>query len=503
MMTLGTMAILVCGFGGTRPNCATCNGPSMNCAPGGFVMTPPRATGPCPPIGPPAAALAAKVIVPDGVRITAFPGTVNAKSFSTSALFAFRPGYVYRLELSNISGKAENALFPEIEVRGTLALRASMSLMESYAAINFSQRDLDRAAAGTLITKVIYLEDPEKAVPAATTQDKLLEIPEDTEEDAIKAALDNGRLVMIVRLGNRRPTNDELTHGAIPGTVLLPGENHLALPASPPTLGWQGVPLYDPLLGPKFPHEECLTDGGDTGPRLGVRDDGRLGGLNPTDTSAEYSVGGKAKVTTSNTVCICAPRFVVRRCEQGASGVQVAQRPEAGVARTLPGMVAQKTPPMVVLGREMPASVMTMIHAQIIAGRDAANVLVSRQGLRAVYQVESSRIIKAFVEPQEVQNADDFLLTKEVDPKANVKVGDEVTITLRYANHTGKPVTDVVVSDSLSGRLEYIPGTTASDRPTNVTTTANDVGSVIVRFELPGTLQPGQGGVVKFKVKVR
>ena len=36
-----------------------------------------------------------------------------------------------------------------------------------------------------------------------------------------------GRLVMIVRLGNRKPTGEELARMAFPGTILLPGENHL------------------------------------------------------------------------------------------------------------------------------------------------------------------------------------------------------------------------------------------------------------------------------------
>jgi uncharacterized repeat protein (TIGR01451 family) len=168
-----------------------------------------------------------------------------------------------------------------------------------------------------------------------------------------------------------------------------------------------------------------------------------------------------------------------------------------------PAVIAQKTPPMLVMGREKPAGVMELIHAQFITGRDGTNILKTTQGVRAVFQVDSVRLVKAFVEPLEVQNADDFQLTKSVEPKENVKVGDEITITLKYFNRTGKPVTDLVVSDSLSARLEYIPGTTASDRPTNVTTTGNDAGSVVVRFELPGTLQPGQGGTVKFKAKVR
>src|SRR5262249_45496686 len=90
-----------------------------------------------------------------------------------------------------------------------------------------------------------------------------------------------------------------------------------------------GIPLFDPILGPKFPHEECLPDGGDIGPRLGIKPDGSLGGLNPTDVSAEYTQGDKRRVTTSNRVCVCVPRFAVQRAEVSPGGLQLAMKLES------------------------------------------------------------------------------------------------------------------------------------------------------------------------------
>ncbi len=492
-----TLALVMC-FGGKAPNCAPCDAPRM--MPPQYPMGPDINAGkPCPPLGPAAGVLAVKVVAPDGTRITALPGSPMAKTFTSSALFGLRPGYVYRFELASPIA----TLYPVVEVRGSLYLRPSMTLMEHFAAINYSERDLERAAAGALITKVIYLEDPEKAVPVRTTADKPLEIPEDNEELAIKAALENGRLVMIVRLGNRKPTANELAAFAVANTVLMPGEQHLGQPSSPPTLGWQGVALFDPILGPKFPSEECFTDGGDKFPLLGVRDDGRLGGLTPTDTSAQFRVGIQNRVTTSNTVCICAPRFVVQRAEQGIIGVATTAKPQGEALRQPPAVARQKTPPAIVILKEKPLAVVEMIHPQIQSGLQKPQGYESRVGLKAIYELAGVKQITGVIEPEEVQNSDDFLLIKDVEPKSNVKVGDVVTFTLTYKNRTNKPVTDLVVSDSLSGRLEYVPGSTQSDRPTNVTLNQNEAGSVIVRFELPGTLQPGQGGVVKFQARVR
>ena len=63
--------------------------------------------------------------------------------------------------------------------------------------------------------------------------------------------------------------------------------------------------------------------------------------------------------------------------------------------------------------------------------------------------------------------------------------------------------TDVAVTDSLSGRLEYVEGSAQSDRDAVFTLAQNEAGSVVLRWEVSGTLQPGQSGRVRFKVRVR
>ena len=94
-------------------------------------------------------------------------------------------------------------------------------------------------------------------------------------------------------------------------------------------------------------------------------------------------------------------------------------------------------------------------------------------------------------------------VTKFIDPSGQRQSGDIVTITIRYANTGAKAISDLVVSDSLSGRLEYIVGSAETDRPGNFTSAENEAGSVVVRWDLPGVLLPGQAGTVRFKAKVR
>jgi uncharacterized repeat protein (TIGR01451 family) len=95
-----------------------------------------------------------------------------------------------------------------------------------------------------------------------------------------------------------------------------------------------------------------------------------------------------------------------------------------------------------------------------------------------------------------------LVLCKWAD-KQTAQVGDVVTFTLRYSNQGGRPITDVAVSDSLTARLEYVPGSAVADRNAVFTTQANEAGSTILRWEITGTLQPGQSGVVRFQARIR
>ncbi|MGL4424537.1 MAG: isopeptide-forming domain-containing fimbrial protein, partial [Gemmataceae bacterium] len=106
--------------------------------------------------------------------------------------------------------------------------------------------------------------------------------------------------------------------------------------------------------------------------------------------------------------------------------------------------------------------------------------------------------------PDELTNLpNDLIVTKSVEPSEGVKIGDVVTFTIKYMNRTAQPITELVISDNLTPRFEYVPGSSESFHPATPTTEANEKGSVIVRFAINVAVQPGQGGVVKFKAKVR
>ncbi|MCP6530480.1 hypothetical protein NL480_27605, partial [Klebsiella pneumoniae] len=59
---------------------------------------------------------------------------------------------------------------------------------------------------GRLVTKVIYLEDPEQALPLKLPKDHIPSVTVGAAEDPIRVAAALGRVVAVVRIGGRRPT---------------------------------------------------------------------------------------------------------------------------------------------------------------------------------------------------------------------------------------------------------------------------------------------------------
>jgi uncharacterized repeat protein (TIGR01451 family) len=453
----------------------------------------------------PAPLLAARVIAPPGVRVTVNPGTGFARMNDTPAVFGLRPGYVYRLELSNLPYQPGRVLYPEVEVRGVLVPRAGMRYMDWPAPLLFTAADIERALSGGVVMKVVYLEDPEKAIPAEFGLMNPVEVPAGSEDEAVSEAISNGRPVAIIRLGGKTPSAAELQAGAVDGTVLPPGERFLRAPLLPPQLPFAVSRFYDPIAGPRGPAGECFLDGGDRMAPLGIGPAGRLGGLDPTDVGVEFTIDGKRRVTTSNVVCLCVPRFVIQRTEIAPNAVDVPVAVAANVNLVAAQAVRDRQAAMAEIARERPMAVVGRSRPMAYVGITGVGFFVGTSRPSIVGQVEGVAVTGAVVEPEVLTWYPGCPLTvsKVIDADGPVGSGSVVTITLRYVNSGSRPVSDVVVSDSLSGRLEFVPGSAEADRAANFSAGENEAGSSVVRWELPGVLLPGQGGIVRFKAKVR
>jgi len=445
-----------------------------------------------------------RIIGPAGLHATVYQGTPEGNEFPTPVTVGLRPGYIYRIKLTGLPGHPTEALYPTLEVRGSLIMPPGLKAADFPAPIVFSKEDIDKVLASGYLTKVLVLEHPDQAMPSASQRDQPIEIESASPEEATAEARVRGRPMLILRWGERGQSAEELAQQSIPGTILLPNQETLPPPARPPYLPCAGMQFYDPIIGPKPPEEECLHDGGDIPPRAGINALGQLGGLNPTDTVAVYADSrGKKHIAVSNRVCICVPRFLVLRninFPAGYGATVAVEHTDVTVAemevrhRERAGVAQQNEQLRAIASRARTSG------SEIILGlRDVAQF---QGGAVAFGFVEGHAVIGSVTQPPEERPDLPLLLCKSAD-RMSAQVGDAITFKLIFSNVGGKPITGVVVSDSLTGRLEYIVGSAKSDRHTTFTIEPNEAGSVILRWAVTGALPPGQQGMITFQARVR
>jgi uncharacterized repeat protein (TIGR01451 family) len=436
------------------------------------------------------------------MQVRFYPGRPDGRDFAAPVTVGLRPGYLYRVGLGNLPGRPGVVLYPSLEVRGSLEAVTKLRPADHSAPVNITEEDVTRVLSGTLITKVIYLEDPERALPVATQPGEPIEVEIRPSQDILAEARALGRPMIILRLGGRTLTPEELACQVIPNTILLPGDATLGPPAAPPFIPWACFPVYDPRLGPRPPLEECLRDGGDCGLPVGLDAEGNLHGVDPADAVAKYRDSkGVWHVAISNPVCICVPRFAVLRLETRVIGYDVVVPLGATVAPVAGELVQFRQPSLLAQQLEETAA---------MQARQKPSATVNVEGVAIAAQLQSPAVVLAQLKEETVIGTPvkcpppdrPLVLCKWAD-KQQAHIGDVVTFSLRYTNLGCQPMTDVAVVDSLTGRLEFVLGSDKSDRAAIFTTQPNEAGSVVLRWEINGRLLPGQSGVVSFQVRIR
>jgi uncharacterized repeat protein (TIGR01451 family) len=442
---------------------------------------------------------------PPGTKVTFYRGGPAGQSVPMPVVVGLRPGYIYRVQVSNPEKFPNADFFPTLEVRGSLRVASNLRAGDFPAGLNFSEEDFRSVGQGALLTKVVVLEPPEHAVPMATRPDQPLEIQLPTNQDPLLMATYRGHPLLVVRAGQRQLTSEDLAAQGIAGTILLPGEKNLGWPRIPPWVGHTCFPVFDPLAGPRPAHEEMnIYDGGDVGLRAGLDPQGRLRGLDPSDTVAEYfDSQGRRRLAVSNRVGLCIPRFLLIRGESTLAGQVALVGP--GATRVAHGQVTLLT--------ERP--VIQETHQRFLEGvsgrlRPSGNAVT--EGTAVTGRVDGTLIfstpqitgsLQTMRPPPITEGQDRPLLIIKWPDKYGALVGEIVTFYLKFTNQGERPITDVVVTDSLAARFEYGAGSAKVDREAVFTTQPNEAGSMTLRWQFPGTLQAGQSGMVSFQVRVR
>lgn len=204
---LARQAAWLVGLGLLLPASGLAQGPGNNYYQPLNQMTPPGTVGAWEGIAgrtQPAFLQPVRVSLPEGGRVVWYQGSPDRGIENTApAQAGLLVGQLYRLKISHMPDYPGVELYPSVEVLDRLHTPPGKET-EFPIPVDFSDSEIDLALEGRLITKVVYLEQPQLAVPRPLDPEiDVATIP--GHLNLLQVADQRGRPMAIVRLGSRLP----------------------------------------------------------------------------------------------------------------------------------------------------------------------------------------------------------------------------------------------------------------------------------------------------------
>jgi uncharacterized repeat protein (TIGR01451 family) len=190
--------------------------------------------------------------------------------------------------------------------------------------------------------------------------------------------------------------------------------------------------------------------------------------------------------------------------------------PEGFVNRQHEGLTQVTIVPRAVQDALLPYENLQIIRLGQFDNREKAKLIEAVDAAIVWSNVQAPQVQLDNVQAQVMENAQKAQLTYTVDlptcPKLRlVKVastpmanpGDFVDFTLRFDNVGDQPIGNVVILDDLTTRLEYVADSAQASVDAKFSTSPNENGSLVLRWEITKPLLPCEGGIVKFRTRVR
>ncbi len=303
--------------------------------------------------------------------------------------------------------------------------------------------------------------------------------------------------------------------------------------------------------------DELLCDGGDRGLNVVARDDGEsweLNGLDSEDTVGHFdTLDGRHLVDASNRVCIYAPRFsAIRKVDrlghtefaQGTSRVneklETAQARHRDFSTTTMQRMQPKRNRSTLQARGLEDMTRGVLVDNTTEIKLAASSFEAYEDLRLIKigqfnNREKGRLAIAMQKANSwesnvsAQSTDHNLKLFVVDDIASVREtihvktekgrpqlrlvkvasadtalpGDEIEFTIRFDNVGNESIGNVTIMDNLTTRLEYIPDSAECSLPGQFVATPNNSGSQTLSWEITDPLKVNDGGIIRFRCRVR
>ncbi len=307
-----------------------------------------------------------------------------------------------------------------------------------------------------------------------------------------------------------------------------------------------------PNMAPPWREDEYLCDGGDQGTAVRVRDDWSVDGLDLEDTVVHYdTLDGHTHIEPTNRVCVYAPRFAAARKiygvlqynqldrvagvaqplpPEGLGEVQIATtavqpvQPELNLGTEAASGLRERTPPVLVdnaqgltgaHGGLLPFEDFTLIRRGFLDNSEKARLAARVQAALAWSHALAVQVlidnIQAHEEVSEVttgtvtlyEQGDSRLRVCKIASREDARPGETVEFTLRFDNVGGQAIGNVTVIDNLTTRLEYVEDSQQCTLKANFAAVENQGESLVLRWEIVDPMPVGQGGVIRFKCRVR
>ena len=166
-----------------------------------------------------------RIVLPEQGRITLCTGSSQDKiTVDSPAQVGLLVGRTYWFQISHMPEFPGLELFPSVEVLDRL--HPPSGLAEKFPVpIEFTQDEIDLALQGSLVTRVIYLEQPQLAAPMSSSPGQALPARTVPAHVNLLAEADRlGRPMAIVRLGGRIPIagEDNFSSFGLPAPISNP-----------------------------------------------------------------------------------------------------------------------------------------------------------------------------------------------------------------------------------------------------------------------------------------
>ncbi|MFN9718339.1 MAG: hypothetical protein ACK58L_06585 [Planctomycetota bacterium] len=150
-----------------------------------------------------------RVELPSSGQVSVYSGTVDPlATIDAPAQFSVNAGHIYRLRVSGMPEFPDAEVYPSIEILDHL--HPPVGQAANYPIpIVFSAADLKEALDGRMVTRVIYLEDPQFASQLDRLRDEVPQTVAPTD-NALQEAGKLGRPLVIIRIGGRVPTGYDM-----------------------------------------------------------------------------------------------------------------------------------------------------------------------------------------------------------------------------------------------------------------------------------------------------